>query len=397
MPAPVHICDPADYKKEQRTAPISSLQDPTINLRNFLAASKASSIMDNQTTNTMNMDDISMSPRLLGYVFSCISSALAMITSIAFYARGATLATPESVKSYMNTLGIQMSYNDTQKISGRVEDMNKTYHIYFGSGGNLVQQWKVYGGIAVSGLITLITLVIVVAHFDSVCCVKKNRVNFRDGSKVERNLLLCLIVISAFALQINTSKFSIGEAQANAFFSTWVNFISCCVNYEIWRKGSGKKGTFKKVLGRMKHWFLLAILTTISFLAIIDFFLNNNLIDDSHNLGCLTLSIANNYLWYAASCTLASWIVVLIHRYYKGARTGWRALTLKTIEVILLLGIVGVNGRVVNEFAGGRLDHVQCPSNIYFAVWGTFFCGIWILATMIQESGPDSTKNTTFQ
>lgn len=67
----------------------------------------------------------------------------------------------------------------------------------------------------VSGLLTVITVSVVIAHFDSCVCVHKNRTHFHDGSKYERNLLLTLIILSAFALSISTSKFSVGEAQAN--------------------------------------------------------------------------------------------------------------------------------------------------------------------------------------
>ena len=74
--------------------------------------------------------------------------------------------------------------------------------------------------IKISGLLTIITISIVIAHFDSVFCVKKNRIYFSDGSKQEKNLLILLIVLSVIALQINTSKYSVGEAQANVSLRT---------------------------------------------------------------------------------------------------------------------------------------------------------------------------------
>jgi len=258
--------------------------------------------------------------------------------------------------------------------------VNGTYRLYFGSGGNLVHQWKVFGCIAVSGLLTLITLIIVIAHFDSTICVKKNRIYFRDGSKFERNLLLMLIILTVCALFISTSKFSIGEAQANVFFSTWSNFISCVVNYEVWRKGSGKQHSFHNVLfGHKRHWFLLSIFSTIAFLSTIDFFINNNIVQDTHHFDCLGVGWKNVWVWFSMSGTIVCWAIVLLHRYCK------QCLAVRILEAIVSLAMVGVDGYIVASFSGGRLDQIACPSNLYFSVWGAFFLSVWIFSSMIQE------------
>mmetsp|Transcript_8749 Transcript_8749/g.19617 ORF Transcript_8749/g.19617 Transcript_8749/m.19617 type:complete len:299 (+) Transcript_8749:125-1021(+) len=290
MPAPIAICDPATYY-ETRKDPSSALvgEDPVVPLRNFLAMQKTDISADESSQrNKHHMDDTSTSPRLLGYVFSCISSAVGTISSTIFYLRGTTQATADTLHSYSLNLGIALNETQLDMATKRIEDMNQSFHLYFGSGGNLVQQWKLYGCITISGLLTIITLAIVIAHFDSICCVKKNRIHFHDGNKFERNLLLVLIILSIIALGTSTSKFSVGEAQANVFFSTWTNFVSNIVNYEVWRKGSGKQHSFQNVFfGHTRHWFLLAIISTIAFLSTIDFFVNNNIVQDGHNLGCV--------------------------------------------------------------------------------------------------------------
>ena len=274
----------------------------------------------------------------------------------------------------------------------------------------------IYTFIKISGLLTIITISIIIAHFDSVLCVKKNRIYFSDGSKQERNLLILLIFLSVIALQINTSKYSVGEAQANVrlrtvthrfwvcdeinvfvinplyhcivhfslqvFFSTWTNFVSCVVNYEVWRKGSGKQHSFQNVLfGHKRHWFLLSVFNTISFLSTIDYFVNNNIITDTHNFQCLNVSWTNKWIWYAFANALICWIVVLLHRHYKKEVT-----FVRITEFIVVLGVMGINGYVVSSFTGGRLDQVSCPSNLYFSVWGAFFFSVWIFSSMIQES-----------
>lgn len=222
-----------------------------------------------------------------------------------------------------------------------------------------------------------------IAHFDSVLCVKKNRVYFKDGSLFERNLLLTLIVLSVFAVYLSTSKFSVGEAQPNVFFSTWTNFVSCAVNYEVWRKGSGRHHTFQRVLfGQRRHWFLLAIFTTIALLSTIDFFLNNNVIKDSQGFDCITVSWGNIWIWFSIGSAVACWAVVLLHRKYKVD-----TLFIRVVEAIICLGVIGVTGYVVNQFTGGRLDQVSCPSNLYFSVWISFFLAVWIFSMMIQKVG----------
>ena len=166
------------------------------------------------------------------------------------------------------------------------------------------------------------------------------------------------------------------------FFSTWTNFVSCVVNYGVWRKGSGQQHSFNEVLfGHQRHWFLLSVFNTISFLSTIDYFLNNNIITDTHNFQCLNINRTNKWMWYAFANALICWIVVLLHRRYKT-----EVIFVRISEFIVVLGVMGINGYVVSSFTGGRLDQVTCPSNLYFSVWGSFFFSVWIFSSMIQES-----------
>mmetsp|Transcript_28732 Transcript_28732/g.69169 ORF Transcript_28732/g.69169 Transcript_28732/m.69169 type:complete len:407 (-) Transcript_28732:38-1258(-) len=399
MPAPVAIRDPSTYyEKREDPASVLGLEDPVVPLRNFLAMQKSDVVPSHHHSSVANadestarnkhhVDDISISPRLLGYVLSFISSAVGMISATIFYVRETTMTTSETIEDYADSLGIELNQEQLDKAKARTHDMSK-YELYFGTGGSIVVRWKVYGCIAVEGLLTIITLAILIAHYDSILCVKKNRVNFRDGSLFERNLLVMLIILSICALYICTSKFSVGEAQANVFFSTWTNFISCVINYEVWRRGKRNRHyTFREaLLGRngkshlMRHWYLLAILSTITFLSTIDFFLNNNTLADCDHLDCMDLSWTNHWVWFSLAGFVICWAVVLLHRYCK------LALVVRMVEAIVSLVIIGAYGYIVASFTGGRLDQVPCPSNLYFSVWGGFFLSVWIFSTVVEES-----------
>lgn len=132
------------------------------------------------------------------------------------------------------------------------------------------------------------------------------------------------------------------------FFSTWTNFVCCIVNYEVWRKGSGRHLTFQNVLfGQKRHWFLLSIFFTIAFLSTIDYFMNNNIINQE---GCLALSWTNKWVWLSLSGALASWGIVLLHQYCKDC------LPVRILEVMVAIASIVINGYVVANFTGD----VQC-------------------------------------
>ena len=58
-----------------------------------------------------------------------------------------------------------------------------------------------------------LALLILVAHFDTVCLPKLWMHVFRDASTIERNIILCLLVFWATALHVCTSSLSIGEVR----------------------------------------------------------------------------------------------------------------------------------------------------------------------------------------
>jgi len=139
MPAPITIQDPATYYESQKYPSASAslglvglVADPVVPLRSFLSMqrtggaqpSRGDDESSNEATrrNKRHMDDISMSPRLLGYVFSCISSAVCMISSTIFLFQGTSEATKDSIENYFAAIGIPVSGEKMEMASQRIED-----------------------------------------------------------------------------------------------------------------------------------------------------------------------------------------------------------------------------------------------------------------------------------
>jgi len=255
MPMPIVIRDPHLDKPREDALPA---------IRGFGSISNTSPPNHATTRN----GDISTSPRFLGYIFSFFSSAVTLASSVEFYLRGVYPTDSSELREVAVNNGINFTTKDMTQLSAIYDGMNFSSKLSFTSRGIVTHNYQVYGAIAVSALLTVITVLVLFAHLDSFCCPNYFRVFFRDGSKSERNLILALIAISTVSLQICTSRFSIGEAQVNVFFSTWTNFISCTLNFEVWRNSAGRHSTFQNVLfdkefPLKRHWFLLSIFTMI--------------------------------------------------------------------------------------------------------------------------------------
>lgn len=265
MPTPIVIRDPNLHRR----------QDPNPTVRR-LDANPLSSERSHVTT---RMGDISTSPRFLGYIFSFFSSAVTLASSVMFYVRGVYPANISDLSKVGTKSGINLTKSEVTELTARFDQMTFSSKLFFTSGGIVTQDYQVYGSIAVSAMLTAITMFVLFAHLDSFCCPNYFRHFFRDGSLSERNLILALIIISTISLQICTSRFSIGEAQINVFFSAWTNFVSCALNFEVWRNSAGRHSTFQNVLfdrefPLKRYWFLLSVFTTITFLSMIDYFLS---------------------------------------------------------------------------------------------------------------------------
>ncbi len=401
MPSQILIRDPTSYPEQPRNtsteeglaagddiASVSTVfvQPESSNRRRDkdVRSAAASSLLQN---------DISASPRLYGYCVCLISSVVSMISSTIFCTNG-TVEPPttemitETALDHNVTLTIQQQDITSVWVNG-LNDQRIMY--FYGVNGNIVQRWKAYGAIAISALMAFVSLLVVIAHFDSFFFPETFRHFFANGSKSERNLLLVLICIAICALETNTSRFSVGEAQANVFFSTWTNFIACVFNYELWRTNAGRHLTFQNVLfdsnfPLKRFWMLLAIFATITLLAFFEHTLHNNFLkDDQGMMNCTTVSARNPWMWISVvSCLLTWWY--LYYRNRKASDVSNPKLTW-VLETAFAAALVCFKAVAIANFTGGLSDKVPCPSNLYFGLWGAFVVATWVLASLLQGGG----------
>jgi len=166
----------------------------------------------------LSSEDIRASPRLLGYCFQLLASIVMLISVSTFLG--------EDVGEVWDIF----NRNGADRLAER----------YHSNDSRAVFVWKLFGCFAVSGLGTIVTLGIILVHFDTVCFPSYWHNKFRDGSKHEQVLLILLAVFWGLGLHINTSSLSVGQSQANVFFTSWISFFSAVLNYGIWRVSAGR-------------------------------------------------------------------------------------------------------------------------------------------------------------
>ena len=395
MPSQILIRDPTLYPKQSRDT--SSAAEGLVGGDDIASVSTTVFIQPEGSDRrkdtrrvadaSLLLNDISASPRLFGYCVCLVSAIVSMISSSIFYTNG-TVEPPtlETVEEYYSFNASLTSEQKELTIAWDRALNNQSSEHFFGVNGNMVRKWKVWGAIAVSSLMSLVTLLVVIAHFDSYFCPRKFRSFFADGSKSERNLLFVLIAISVCSLQTNTSRFSVGEAQANVFFSTWTSFVALIFNYELWRTNAGRHLTFQNVLfdanfPTKRFWLPLAIFSTIALLAFIEHILHNNFLGV---VNCNKLTFKSLWLWLAVfSCSLP-WGFL----YYRNRRltdvTNPKLLWM--VETTFACALVAVNGTAISNFTGGVSDKIPCPSNLYFGLWGAFVVAVWVLGGLLQSN-----------
>lgn len=273
--------------------------------------------------------------------------------------------------------------------------------------GNILLWWKVWGAMAVSSGGCLLNLSIVLAHFDSRCCPTLWVSYFRDGSRAERNLLVLLILYWAAGLHINTSSLSVGESQANVFFTSWIAFAATVNNYSVWRESSGLPSVllFRQDYSRdtTTSWIWTAFFSTILAGAATDLFIYRDLVTLQFEGQALRVSqqdwtIVLSIVWTEVAVCISA---VFLNEYQvdpyplpcrcRSRReaqndsvyrcvVGWRQ-----VEGLIILIAMGGKYYVVLYYTG--VDTViNGLSNAYVGAWGTFFCSVFSFGTWLKEN-----------
>jgi len=175
----------------------------------------------NENFRALSSEDIRASPRLVGYSFQLLASIVMLI----------------SVSTFLGEDDGENSYEMWDLFNATNVASNK---LYYSNEGRAVFAWKLFGCFVVSGFGTIVTLGIILVHFDTIFFPTYWLRNYRDGSKSEQVLLILLAIFWGIGLHVNTSSLSVGESQANVFFTSWISFVSAVINYGVWRVSAGR-------------------------------------------------------------------------------------------------------------------------------------------------------------
>jgi hypothetical protein len=269
------------------------------------------------------------------------------------------------------------------------------------SANNVILWWKVWGAVAVSACGCLVYLLIILAHFDTVCLPNLWVRVFRDGSLAERNLLLLLIVFWIAGLNINTGSLSAGEWQPNVFFTTWIAFCATVNNFAVWRESAGLRSWFDREAHAREstyNWLWTAFFSLVLAGSVSDVYYyrdeitlqsNGQKLNISQTTWIIILSLAWAFFGICCVAILLNCVQVEPYtlpchcrRHEQPVRCvlGWRHL-----EGLVLILAVGVTFYVVLVYTG--VDTVvNGLSNAYIGMWGTFFSSVSTFGTWLKEN-----------
>ena len=326
-------------------------------------------------------DDIKGSPRLIGYMFSMIASGVMLISVFEF--------NRERKNSALQGI-------DTEQ-RGENNDEDDPF-VYFL--GDAVYKWKLWGALYASALGVLLSFLTVIVHFDTIIAPSFFIRIFRDGSLAERYWIWCLILFWAITLHASTSTLSVGESQANVFFSAWIAFLSIARNYVVWRASAGRPSQVF-VRETSYYWFWTAFCSSIFAGAATNMFLNRQLIEIQYRGQTLDLvqqdwqiilcvvwsevavccaAISLNEIPHTNCCRKTERMSLLLCFRYR-VYVGWRH-----VEGLLILVATGAKFWVILRYAAAVGGVIAGLSNAYFGVWGSFLNGVFCLGSWLKEN-----------
>ena len=146
-------------------------------------------------TRGISRSDIRASPRLIGYIYQLLASAVLLISVVKFYRLSETDGSIE-----INTEILKQNFQ--QKIYDSVAGP-----VYF---------WKLIGSAVVGSIGAAMTLIITVAHFDTFCFPRCWIMVFRDGSTWEQSILRFMMLFSSSrAAELHVAAAGAGQFPAH--------------------------------------------------------------------------------------------------------------------------------------------------------------------------------------
>jgi hypothetical protein len=325
---------------------------------------------EEQKRGGLSTTDIRASPRLLGYLFQLLASSVMLITVIQFY---------------------RQQENDEQFVT------KWDTRIYTSVNGP-VYYWKFIGCLAAGSLGAGISLLILLLHFDTICLPRVWVQFFRDGSQIEHALLLFLVLFWAVGLYVCTSTLSVGEVQANVYFTTWIAFVSALLNCGVWRVSAGRPSLAEKI--NLHHrettynWIWTLCFLFIFAGSATDIYFHREditirLKGEVYELSQREWHMILAVVWaFVGICLLAllfnHYLTKEVEVKFCGGRSrfvlGWRQ-----VEGIVILAMVGVFFWIIYEHTGAN-GVINGLNNGYFGVWGAFFNSVFAFGTWLREN-----------
>eukprot|EP00980_Cylindrotheca_fusiformis_P009176 scaffold1996_cov127-Cylindrotheca_fusiformis.AAC.13 len=323
----------------------------------------------------LSSTDIRASPRLLGYLYQLLASTVLLITVIKFD---------------QNSQGESIFSKDVESI------LAAEVRIYQSIKGP-VYYWKLIGSAIVGATGAGISLLIVLAHIDTIFLPRLWYTIFRDSSRYEQNLIRLLLVFWMASIHVCTSSLSVGQIQGNVFFTTWIAFAAAAMNIGVWRVSAGYSSIAEKISLHERAtthnwmWSFFFVLTFAG--AATDTFFNREQITISHQGEIVNLALGDWYkvlgfCWFFVFvCIMALLFNQFLDkscelRVFGGSRVilGWRQ-----TEGIIIVFMLVVFFWIIYGYTGVDAVMNGLP-NAYFSVWGCFFNSIFLLGTWLREN-----------
>lgn len=188
-------------------------------------------------------------------------------------------------------------------------------------------------------------------HLDTVVCPQVWRKVFSDGSVYEKYILIFMVVFWIFGVYACTSAFSVGEVQANVYFTAWICFFSTVMGYRTWRISAGKKTLSEMLVTERetaRNWIGTCLATLIAALSVSDLYaFRNNLtfvIDgETHTIPKTEWYqiLATVWTCFTVCCIMLLMIFCWTKPRFPFGPNGCR-FDGRFIEGIVLLGLIGV-------------------------------------------------------
>jgi hypothetical protein len=238
---------------------------------------------------TLGADDIRASPRLLGYLFGMIVSAVMFVSLVRYVFIIVAYSTVYYLYVFFCSM-YQLIYVYVWYFFARFYNLQQvgwleTYKRivsgtdeFFPLGNTVVYRWKLIGSWYIAGVGCLSNFAALAVHFDThVAPALWNRI-FHNGSPWERAWIYFWCVYWAIGVHVNTSSLSVGEHQANVFLTTWLAFAASLVLVRVWREQDEETHdrTFKRETTH--NWIWTAAFSAIFAGSVTDMYYNRNTI-----------------------------------------------------------------------------------------------------------------------